>query len=158
MNGRLQVLRFELQSDAQALGDRVDELAGLALDPSTTDPNLLARAAVALHHGYGAFEAALARVAKVFDTEPTGANWHRSLLETMAMEVPGVRPAVLRSEVLPALRDLLAFRHFFRHAYAVPLEAGRLAALRQRAIDVRSPVLEDLARLDAWLAALAAKT
>jgi hypothetical protein len=55
------------------------------------------------------------------------------------------------------LRDLLAFRHFFRHAYVVPLDATRLAALRDRALRVRPLVRSDVRRLDAWLAALAAK-
>jgi hypothetical protein len=158
LNGALQVLRLEVTSDGAAFTERVAELAGLPLSPTTDDANLLARAAVALHHAYGAVEAALSRIAKVFDTEPAGPNWHRSLLETMAMEVPGIRPRVLGQETLPALRDLLAFRHFFRHAYAVPLDAARLLALRQRACEVRAPLLSDFAQVDAWLASLASRT
>jgi hypothetical protein len=104
------MLRLEVRSDAEAFAARVEELAGLQLSPDSKDPNLLARAAVALHHAYGAFESAPARIAKVFDTEPSGANWHRSLLETMAMEVPGIRPAVVGGQTLPAMRDLLACR------------------------------------------------
>jgi hypothetical protein len=155
VNGSLQVLRLEVRSDAQAFAARVDELAGLSVSPASNDPNLLARAAVALHHAYGAFESALARIAKVFDTEPSGANWHRSLLETMAMEVPGLRPAVVGQQTLPPMRDLLAFRHFFRHAYSVPLDAGRLSTLRERAIRVRPAAVADFAAVDAWLAKLA---
>jgi hypothetical protein len=98
------------------------------------------------------------RIAKVFGTEPSAANWHRSLLETMAMEVPGIRPAIVTAAALPDLRDLLAFRHFFRHAYSVPLDASRRAALRARALHVRPAVLGDFDRLDAWLASLAART
>ncbi len=128
------------------------------LTPSTSDPNLLARTAVALHHAYGALESAIARIAKVFGTEPTGQNWHRSLLETMTMEVPGIRPAIVSLDALPALRDPLAFRHFFRHAYTVPLDATRLATLQERAMSVRPLVDADFARLDAWVTALATKT
>jgi len=158
VNGSLQVLRLEVANDANAFGDRVKELASLALTPNTNDPNLLARTAVALHHAYGAFLSGLARIAKVFGTEPSGHNWHRSLLETMAMEVPGIRPAVVSREALPALRDLLAFRHFFRHAYTVALDAARLAVLRNRAMEVRTLVIADFERLDIWLAALGTKT
>lgn len=158
MNGTIQVLRLEIASDRQAFEERAEELAGLALTPQTDDPNLLARAAVALHHAYGAIEAALTRIAKVLDTEPAGGNWHRSLLETMAMEVPGIRPAILTAANLPALRDMLAFRHFFRHAYSVPLDPGRLCALRARVTEVRAALLADFARLDRWLATLAASS
>jgi hypothetical protein len=152
------MLRLEIASDRSSFADRVAELTSLALTPTTDDPNLLARAAVALHHAYGAFESALARIAKVFDTEPTGPNWHRSLLETMAMEVPRVRPAIVSRDALPALRDLLAFRHFFRHAYSVPLDAARLVAIRQRAEAVQPMLRADFERLDGWLNTLASQT
>ena len=155
MNGNLQMLRLELRSDCDAFSARVDELAGLTLHAGTDDANLLARAAVALHHAYGAFESALARIARVFDTEPSGANWHRSLLETMAIEVPGVRPLVVGPRTLAATRDMLAFRHFFRHAYTVPLDPRRLATLRDVAVQVRPFVVADFAAVDAWLAGLA---
>jgi hypothetical protein len=158
VNGSIQVLRLEIGSDRRAFEERAGELATLVLTPKTTDPNLLARAAVALHHAYGAIESAMARIAKVFSTEPAGGNWHRSLLETMSMDVPGIRPAVLTASSLPALRDLLAFRHFFRHAYSVPLDPARLCALRDRVGEVRSQLLSDFDRLDAWLASVAARS
>lgn len=68
MNGALQVLRLELRSDFAACLGRIAEIESLPLTPTTADANLLARAAVAFHHAYGAFEAALARIAKVFET------------------------------------------------------------------------------------------
>lgn len=158
MNGSLHVLRLELQSDVRAFAERVAELESLRLGPTTADPNLLARAAVALHHAYGALEAALARIARVFGTEPSGANWHRALLESMVLEVPGIRPAIVSASTLPALRDLLAFRHFFRHAYSVPLDAARLAHLAQRARSVVATLQQDFDVVDRWLADLANAT
>lgn len=155
MNGTLQLLRQELRSDLEAFAARVAELAALPLSASTDDANLLARAAVALHHAYGAFESALTRIAKVFETEPSGTNRHRSLLETMALEVPGIRPAILAASTVPPMRDLLAFRHFFRRAYSVPLDAGRLSTLRDLAVAVRPAVARDFGAVDAWLAGLA---
>ncbi len=158
MNGALHVLRLEVGSDGAAFASRVEEIESLALAFAADDPNLLARAAVALHHAYRAIEAALARIAKVFGTEPAGANWHRSLLETMAMDVAGIRPAIVSSAALPDLRELLAFRHFFRHAYVTPFDPGRLTALRDRAIRVSPVVLADFARIDVWLTTLAQRT
>ncbi|MBM4061419.1 MAG: hypothetical protein FJ265_10060 [Planctomycetes bacterium] len=157
MNGAIQVLRVEIASDRDAFLVRVEELASLPLDPSTSDPGIIARAAVALHHAYGAFEAALARVARVFGTEPSGTNWHRSLLETMALEIPGVRPAIVVLEALEDLRELLLFRHFFRHAYQTRLDPSKLAALRDRALRARPHVAATFARLDTWLEAIAAR-
>ncbi len=156
MKGRLQLLRQEIRSDAAAFAMRAEELAALPLDAATADANVLARAAVALHHAYGAVEAALARLAKVFDTEPTGQNWHRSLLDSMALGVPGVRPAILGLESLAILRDLLSFRHFFRHAYAVPLDAGRIRSLADQVQKLAPRLTVELQAVDRWLQDLAA--
>ena len=40
--------------------------------------------------------------------------------------MPGVRPPVLPEATRRPLLALLAFRHFFRHAYAVELDPARL--------------------------------
>ena len=105
--------------------------------------------AVALHHAYGAIESALARVARTIDGGlPEGADWHQALLESMTLDIESVRPAVLCADSVARLRPLLAFRHFFRHAYAATWDAGRLAALRDDALAARAPLRADLQRLD----------
>jgi hypothetical protein len=102
----------------------VEELRQLEL--SRSDPGALAQAAVALHHGYGAIESALERVARSIEGSlPTGRDWH------------------------------LAFRHFFRHAYAVSLEAPRLDALRSDMLALRALLERDLDALDEHLARVA---
>ena len=58
MKAIIQRLRAEIQSDRAAWLARVDELR--ALDVSQGDAGVLAQAAVALHHGYGAVESASA--------------------------------------------------------------------------------------------------
>lgn len=86
---------------------------------------------------------------------PEGGDWHQALLESMALTIDTVRPAVLSPESLALLRRLLAFRHFFRHAYAVSWDAERLDELRGKALALRAVLGSDLDRLDAWLLALA---
>lgn len=73
------------------------------------------------------------------------------------MEVPGVRPTIVDPMALIDLRELLSFRHFFRHGYQVQLDAARLAALRDRAVRVRPLVVKSLERLDGWLRELASR-
>jgi hypothetical protein len=133
---------------------RVEELR--LLDLSRTEASTLAQAAVALHHGYGAIESALERVARTLEGSlPTGKDWHVALLESMALDIDSVRPRILSDESLRRLRSLLAFRHFFRHAYAAVLEAARLDALRADMLALHSPLQHDLDALDAYLAAVA---
>lgn len=156
MNARLQRLRAELQSDVEAFGHRVDELATLPL--AGAGEAVLAQAAVALHHGYGAIEAALQRLARHFEgMPPAGPDWHQDLLHGMGLEIPGVRPAVLSAETERGLRNLLGFRHFFRHAYASRWDERRLADLRNEAVTLRPRVEADFTALDGLLARLAAE-
>jgi hypothetical protein len=151
MKATLQRLRAEIQSDRSAWSARANELEHI--DLSRGDPGSLAQAAVALHHGYGAIESALERVARSVEGGlPTGRDWHVALLESMALDIEGVRPRVLSQESLRLLRGLLAFRHFFRHAYAVSLEAPRLEALRADVLALRAPLERDLDALDQHLA------
>lgn len=158
MNPRIQRLRAEIASDLASYQALVDELAGLPpLDSAALQRPVLAQAAVALHHAYGAVESALVRIARqVEDGPPEGPDWHQALLGAMALDVEGVRPAVLSAATLASLRRLLGFRHFFRHAYAVSLDGGRLEELRGVAVASRASVMADFARFDALLADLAA--
>jgi hypothetical protein len=152
----IQRLRAEIESDRRAWLARVEELR--PLDLGRADPGSLARAAVAIHHGYGAIESALERVARLIEGSlPTGRDWHVALLENMSLDIEGVRPRVLSDESLQLLRNLLAFRHFFRHAYAVSLQAPRLDALRADMLALHAPLERDLDALDQHLARVAAE-
>jgi hypothetical protein len=70
----------------------------------------------------------------------------------MGLAIDGVRPAVFSAEAIAALRHLLGFRHFFRHAYAVDLDAVRLDILRREMVDNAPRILTELDSLDAFLA------
>lgn len=155
MSPRIQRLRAEVASDLRTYSTLIDELAGLP--PLAGGPrSTLAQAAVALHHAYGAVESALARIARLIeDSPPEGPDWHQALLTGMALDIESVRPAVLSGPAVAALRRLLGFRHFFRHAYGVDLDGARLEELRSVAVSSRAIVLSDLNRFDGTLAALA---
>ncbi|MBK7586816.1 MAG: hypothetical protein IPI67_42340 [Myxococcales bacterium] len=149
-------MRAELGSDRQAFEGRVEELR--VLNAATASPAEVAQLAVALHHAYGAVEAALARIARVIERGlPEGPDWHSALLHAMTLDIPSVRPAVLSGQSVAALRKLLAFRHFFRHAYAAEWDREQLATLRQCAVDAGPQVVADLGAFEAVLARLAAE-
>jgi hypothetical protein len=71
-----------------------------------------------LHDAYCAAEAALERLVLAIDGGlPQGRRYHQDLLERVAHEVAGIRPAVIGRDTLRGLRQLLGFRHVFRHQY-----------------------------------------
>ena len=154
MSAALRRLRAEVASDLALFEARIAELA--TLPQLASGGGAPAQAAVALHHAYGAVEAALVRVARVLEgSAPQGADWHQELLTAMGLEIEGVRPRVLGDETIGRLRRLLSFRHFFRHAYGVALDPARLEELRVVAIEVRPLVRRDFEELDRLLRALA---
>jgi hypothetical protein len=157
VNPRLLRLRAEIASDLAAFDARISELRSIDLDLPT--PATMAQAAVALHHAYGAIESALTRVARTLDGGlPEGADWHQALLDTMALHIAGLRPAVLSAESVAHARVLLAGRHIFRPAYAATWDAARLNALRVHATAIEAPLHADFARLDKLLVDLSSGT
>lgn len=156
MNGRIQRLRAEITSDRKAVIEQIGVLEALDLGGPKAAHGDVAAAAVALHHAYSGIETILLRVAREMDGgEPGGADWHQALLDSMGLDIAGIRPAVVSLATAANLRALLGFRHFFRHAYSVALDPVRLAELCLLARDARPGLEADLDRLDAFLAAIA---
>jgi hypothetical protein len=147
-------LREEIAGDRDAMARRVADLgdADGRLARAPGDTAALALMAWAVHGWYTALESIMERVARELDaTVPAGDKWHRALLAQATADVPGVRPALLPRELRADLEELLAARHFLRHAYGTELDPDRLAhnAARIRAVD--RPVREAMERFDAYL-------
>lgn len=154
MSPSLERLRAEIRSDRCALGRWLDELAVVELR-TAADRSRLAQAAWALHHAYSAVEAILERIMRgVEGSLPEGPDHHKAVLDAAALTIEGVRPPLLSPATVVALHDLRAFRHFVRHAYAVELDAGRLADLQRRSASLRPALEADLDLLDEWLGRL----
>lgn len=113
---------------ARAAGDAA-RLRGASAESGDLHRGTLAVLAVGLHRWYSAVESMVERVERAFGTLPTGADWHTELLVGATFEIPEVRPPILPAPSLDELRNIMKFRHFFLHAYAVELEAGRLLAV-----------------------------
>ncbi len=74
------------------------------------------------HQFYTGVESILERIAVgLGEGLPRGEYWHVDLLNQMAEEWAGERPAVIDEPLRARLKDYLDFRHFFRHAYGYTL-------------------------------------
>lgn len=152
---RIVTLLAEVAADRGALEDQHRRVcAALAQQDWPQDDPMLSVVAVALHHYYGAAESVFERIARGFEGPPApGARWHQELLERMALELAGIRPAVVSPGTRTGLRELLGFRHFFRHAYAVALDPQRLRQRAEALLALHRALCAELDQFEATLRA-----
>ena len=83
-----------------------------------------------LHDFYSGIERVFRIIAiRVDEDLPGGSDWHVQLLQRMATDIHGVRPAVLDEETARCLDPYLRFRHLFRHSYGFDLDWDRCGQL-----------------------------
>jgi hypothetical protein len=140
---RIRRVRRDLAADIASMQEHRDRLQEhLEASDSAAECAVLA---VAIHHYYTALEGALERSIRFLDGSlPEGPDWHRSLLVEASKPLPDVRPAILSAEHMDDLEQLLRFRHFFRHAYAVSLDMRKLTRNAERIARVHTGVIRDL--------------
>lgn len=74
------------------------------------------------------------------------ARWHSILWQRMTQEVEGIRPALLSQETHLNLNALRGFRHFFRHAYGVPIDYAQLTINLDKAQSLLPTLEQDIKR------------
>ena len=129
--GAAKSLQAILQKDLAAIGKLEAEI--VSLQKANLSEAEAVQLAYALHNVYGALENSFEQVTRTFENHIVNRErWHHELLEKMFLDLGTLRPAVLPNEVKPVLRDLLGFRHLFRHAYDYSLDTAKVIALSQQ--------------------------
>ena len=142
MNVQIQTLKAEIAADLKAIAEIYDALT--EYDTRLTGDERVIVLAYYLHNLYCAFESIFQRVASVFGNQIADrSGWHAGLLRRMTLDIDGVRPRLLSDQSYDCLDELRRFRHLFRSAYRMRLDAERLALAYRRA-----RVLERLYRAD----------
>lgn len=130
----LRILQAELRADMTALDtlhEKYDLIKAklLRIEPDEFDYVALAYTIVNL---YNVMENYFSRVAKCFENNIEPSRWHRDLVARMALEIEGIRPAVLSAPDVLLIDELRAFRHVFRHIYQSQLDQEKLLLVDQR--------------------------
>jgi len=155
--GRAARLVAEIDAEVPALR-RIAEEAARARDRVVTgDAMACSHAALQLHRWYTGVEGLLERIERALGVPPSpGPGWHRELLRGATLELPRRRPSVIAPATELLLVELLSFRHFIRHAYAVALDPARLVPLLDRLAEAQPAIERDLGALAEQLRAAAA--
>ena len=96
----------------------------------TKEEEIAESAALRLHNFYTGCE----RIFKLIASEVNGGaphelDWHKRLLNQVALEIDEIRPAVISHQTRKDLEELLRFRHIVRNIYGFELEPGRIETL-----------------------------
>lgn len=134
MTGRGAVLAGRILAELQELSILVQRAEqGWAKARESRDDFFLDGVALNLHGFYSGLERIFERIASAVDEAvPGGANWHQELLSQMAIEIPGVRPAVLSAGLKEELEAYRGFRHIVRNVYAYHLRPEKMAPLVEK--------------------------
>ena len=132
MNAQIQLLKADITADLEAIAEIYQALehCGTALGD---EPQRIV-VAYYLHNLYCAFESIFQRIAEVFGNHISErAGWHADLLRRMTLDIEGLRPRLLSAQAYDSLDELRRFRHVFRSAYRLRLDADRLALVYRKA-------------------------
>jgi hypothetical protein len=152
----LLVLAAELEAHLARARRELVSIERLASDREIDERTLWALAGH-LQALYTGWETIIRRVLEKFDGLPDeGPDSHVRLLQQSILDVPTVRPPILRPETAADLHPYRAFRHFFRHAYGVDLEWNRMASKVESAGAVLASFEGDVRQFIAFLQAAAA--
>jgi len=137
MNEKLLLLERNIQSDLETLERLYEELGEAPLAEDAPQETLIV-VAYRLHGLYNAIENIFRNIARTFEnTLEDKERWHAELLQRMRLDLTPVRPAVIDDEAYEKLDELRRFRHLFRAAYGVTLDAQRLALVLEKARQLR---------------------
>lgn len=131
---RLRILRGELLADARLLDAMEQKWALVKKKLERVEPDEFDHIALAytLANLYSVMENYFLRVAKAFENRLDPSRWHRDLLDRMAIEIIGIRPALLDPDERARIDELRAFRDVFRHMYQGQLDVEKLQLVDRR--------------------------
>jgi len=145
MNARIRTLKADIAADLEAIAEIYAKLEHYAVGPSGEEQ--LIAMAYYFHNLYCAFESLFQRIAQVFENQLSDqAGWHAELLRRMTLDIKGIRPQLLSQATYDSLDELRRFRHLFRSAYRLHLDAERLALVHKKARALQSVYRADVQR------------
>ena len=136
--GGLIILLKEMEADCAVARDAAQKAAHHLRQESS---GRLEACAYELSRFYNVLERMFERICEEFENhfEKRG-DFHEKLIQRLALNLEGIRPAFIPQDRAPEVRELKGFRHVMRHAYELTLRADRLAELSRIAERLASEI------------------
>jgi|Deesub1362B_J571_1020462.scaffolds.fasta_scaffold08247_2 hypothetical protein len=125
---------------------------------STQAPDFLEIRGIAaiLHDFYNGAENIFKRVAsELNEGMPRGSEWHAKLLRNMTLDIPTLRPSLIRRETAEELDEYRRFRHRVRHRYGFTLRWKEIRSLLDGFNSAYECLIEDVGNFISFLEAMA---
>ena len=104
-----------------------------------------------LENYYTCAETIFLRISQYFENSLEPERWHSDLLRKMTLEIEGVRPSAVASQEVPALHELLRFRHFRRNYFELGYDWDRLDFLVKKVRQLHPGLGQRLDRFESFL-------
>ncbi len=138
MDEKYLVLDRRIRKDLESLEGLWAELADVEPTSLETDKKELVFLAFILHGLYSAAENIFRNITDALGNQlGDQSGWHAELLDRMRLDLTPLRPAVIDDTSFDQLDELRRFRHLFRAAYGIKLDADRLRLVLRKALDLR---------------------
>lgn len=143
----------EIKVERRNLSDLAKEIESLSVEIEDEPTGVELRAAGSiLHDFYTGLEKIFRLIAVEIDGNmPSGEEWHKRLLDRMAIEVEDVRPPVIDDSLKGQLSEYLRFRHLFRHIYGFELNWERCRPLVRKLPEINREISESLDKFEDFL-------
>lgn len=152
MKERIVILKSEIESDRKKL-----EKLFIRFESSyngflkTKEYSKLVESAFYVGQIYTGFENIFKNIAKTFENDIEEDKWHKSLLERMTLGIEDIRPALLSEESFNCLNELMAFRHFFRHAYEMEIDKEKFKIVASKVSVVKDLFKKEIGKFLGFL-------
>lgn len=143
----------ELKVERRNLSNLVNEMESLSAEIEDEPTGVELRAAGSiLHDFYTGLEKIFRLIALEIDGNlPSGEEWHKRLLDRMAVEVEDLRPPVIDGSLKEQLSEYLRFRHLFRHIYGFELNWDRCRPLVRKLPEINRELTNRLDKFEDFL-------
>ena len=152
MKERILVLKSDLLNDINKI-EKIFDRFHRAYDSflNANEYSRLVESAFYVNQIYSGFERILKNVDVIFENSIVDLDWHKSLLEKMALNIEGIRPSVISKKTSSLLNELRGFRHFFRHAYDVDIDKRKFGIVADSIIELENLYKSDFEKFIQFL-------